>query len=234
MRVLLRQLSRKRCKVFAIGGAGAVAASLGMTSRGRCSLHWKSIAPLSEMFPDLAFDRTWFSTGGLVSISAGEFAAFDLAVFLIEEVCGLKVGAEICNNILTHGRRSGKADQLLSGDTLICEDAKFLQAVRLTAENIEKLLSGPELVARLGVSARQVQRIFANNGFEPPLRYYLVLCLNRAQQLVEPTRILIAEVCFACGFDSFSRFSKCYKRQFGSIPKETRNALRMRGQLFRT
>lgn len=231
LRAFLRNLARTRCNLFAIGGAGAVAASLGMTLGGRCSMHWKSIAPLSETFPKLEFERTLFTSSGAVSSCAGEFAAFDLVVELIEGVCGPKVGAEICNHFLAHGRRSGKAEQLLSGDTLICDDAKFLQAVQIMTENIEDPLSGPELAARLGVSTRQVQRIFADNGFEPPLKYYLALRLNRAQQLVEQTRMTIAEICFACGFDSFSRFSTCYKRQFGKSPKETRNKLRLKCQL---
>lgn len=227
----LRYLMRWHCKAFVIGDVGAVAGRVGLLRNQSCAAHWKSLAALGEQHPNLEFERTLFSSGSRVTTCAGEFAAFDMVVNYIGEVCGPKIGAEVCSHFLAHGKRSGGTEQILTGDTLICDDEKFQQAVRIMAENIEEPVSGAEIADRLGVSPRQVQRIFAKNGFETPLKYYLNLRLNRGQQLIEQTRMSLTEVGIACGFEKLSAFNKCFKRRFGVTPREMRNRAGSRRQL---
>lgn len=220
----LRYLMRWCCKTFVIGDVGAVAGRLGLLQGESCAVHWKSLAALCEQHPDMAFDRTLFSSGSQVTTCAGELAVFDMIVSYIEEVYGPKIGAEVCSHFLAHGKRSGGTEQILTGDALICDDEKFQQAIKIMAENIEEPVSSAEIADRLGVSPRQVQRIFANNGFETPLKYYQNLRLNRAQQLIEQTRMSLTEVGIACGFVKLSAFNKCFKRRFGVTPREMRNS----------
>ena len=219
----LRCLMRWRCRTFVIGDAVAVAGKVGLVRGESCAVHWSSIAALNEQHPDLEFKRMLFSSGSHVATCAGEFAVFDMIVNYIEDVCGPEIGAEVCNHFLAHGKRSGSTEQILTGDALICDDEKFHQAIKIMAENIEEPVTSAEIADRLGVSPRQVQRIFANNGFESPLKYYQNLRLNRAQQLIEQTRMSLTEVGIACGFEKLSAFNKCFKRRFGVTPREMRN-----------
>lgn len=112
--------------------------------------------------------------------------------------------------------------QLLNGDALICEDERFQQVLRIMTDTIETPVSTAEIARRIGLSTRQIERIFARNGFDPPLKYYTNLRLIRARQLMEQTRMPLTEVALACGFDSLAAFSKNYKRVHGITPKNAR------------
>ena len=88
--------------------------------------------------------------------------------------------------------------------------------------NLETPLSCAELVRRVGLSARQLQRLFKRYLGETPTRYYMGLRLDRAKQLLQQTSMPILSVGLACGFVSASHFSKCYSEHFGKKPSEER------------
>jgi transcriptional regulator GlxA family with amidase domain len=92
--------------------------------------------------------------------------------------------------------------------------------------NIETPISVDELAQRLGFSSRQIERIFSRNGFEPPNRYYQKLRLNRARELIEQTKMPIAEIALACGYENQSHFGRSYKKVFGRSPKAVRDLTR--------
>jgi len=217
-----RKLMRASVNVFALGAACAAVAATGMIKGGKCAAHWTTIAPLSEQFPELEFENVLFTPDGPATSCAGEFASFDLIVNFIERECGRRISGEICNHFLASGRRSGGSVQLLNGDALICDDDRFQSALEIMLKNIENPIPTAEIARRLDLSRRQIERIFARYGFEPPYKYYITLRLNRARQLVEQTRMSLIEIAVACGFKSQSSFAKNYKRKFGTSPKSCR------------
>lgn len=222
MRDFMRKLAQSGVPFFAIGAACAAVVTAGLVRGDKCAAHWKTIAPLGECFPGIKFQNVLFARDGKITSCAGELAAFDLIVWFIENMCGPRISGEICNHFLASGKRSGATVQLLNGDALICEDERFQQVLRIMTDTIETPLSITEISRRIGLSTRQIERIFARHGFGPPLRYYTNLRLTRARQLMEQTRMSLTEVALACGFDNLPWFSKNYKRVYGSTPKHTR------------
>ncbi|WP_371229804.1 GlxA family transcriptional regulator [Roseovarius sp. 2305UL8-3] len=218
----VRKLFRASIPVFALGAACEVIAGTGILKTRTCAAHWKSLASLGERFPDLQFDNVLFASDGRFTSCAGELAAFDLIVDFIEQVCGARIAGEICNHFLACGKRSGETRQYLGADALICEDERFQKALSIMVDNIETPITTAELANRLGLSTRQVERIFAKNGFQSPLKYYVRLRLNRARQLVEQTKMPLIEIALSCGFESQTNFSKNYKRAFGKTPYASR------------
>jgi len=223
LRTFTRRLVRAGIPFFALGAACEALAAAGMIAGKKCAAHWKSLAPLGERFPDLTFENVLYASDGRITSCAGELASFDLIVDFIERVCGPGIGGEICNHFLACGKRSGETVQLLSSDALICEDERFHRALGIMIENIETPVSVAEIARRMALSVRQIERIFAGNGFQSPLKYYARLRLNRARQLLEQTRMPLTEIALACGFENQSVFSRMYKREFGVAPNGSRN-----------
>lgn len=223
LRAFTRKLVRAGIPFFALGAACETLAAAGMIEGKKCAAHWKSLAPLGERFPDLTFENVLYASNGRITSCAGELASFDLIVDFIERVCGSGIGGEVCNHFLACGKRSGETVQFLSSDALICEDERFHRALGIMMENIETPVSVAEIARRMGLSVRQIERIFAANGFQSPLRYYARLRLNRARQLLEQTRMSRTEIALACGFENQSVFSKVYRREFGVSPNGSRN-----------
>ena len=204
--ILLNNFSRKLARIsvpiFAMGAGCAAIAAAGIIKTGRCAAHWKTIASLGEKFPDIDFLNEIFISNGPITSCAGEFSSFNLIVEFIELQCGTRVSGAIYNNFIANGRRSGGSVQLLNGDAMICKDQKFQNALEVMADNIEEPISMQEIAKRLGMSTRQLERIFARCGFESPRKYYCNLRLTRARQLIEQTRMSLAEIALACGFET--------------------------------
>jgi transcriptional regulator GlxA family with amidase domain len=99
---------------------------------------------------------------------------------------------------------------------------KLIEAVALMEANLEETISLDDLAQYVGVSRRQLERLFQKHLKCVPSRYYLELRLNRARQLLLQTNLSIIDVSLACGFVSAPHFSKCYRDFFGIPPREER------------
>ena len=88
--------------------------------------------------------------------------------------------------------------------------------------NIEEPLSPEDLASLVGVSRRQLERLFKKHLDNLPSRFYLNLRLDRAKRLLRDTDHSIVEVGMACGFSSASHFSTTYKAHFGISPRQER------------
>jgi len=94
---------------------------------------------------------------------------------------------------------------------------KLTEAVSLMEANIEEPISLEELSSLVGISRRQLERLFQKYLQCVPTRYYMELRLKRARLLLLQTDKPVIDIALACGFISATHFSKCY-RDFYSIP----------------
>ena len=94
--------------------------------------------------------------------------------------------------------------------------------------NIEEPISLDELSSYVGISRRQLERLFQKHLNCVPTRYYLNLRLNRARLLLLQTSKSIVDIALACGFISAPHFSKCYRDLFGIPPRDERRKLQAR------
>ncbi len=92
--------------------------------------------------------------------------------------------------------------------------------------NIEEPISLDELSNYVGISRRQLERLFQKYLHCVPTRYYMRLRLMHARQLLLQTSMPIVDIAFASGFVSTPHFSKCYREFFGIPPRDERRAQR--------
>ena len=92
--------------------------------------------------------------------------------------------------------------------------------------NIEELISLDEIASHVGLSRRQLERLFQKYLHCVPTRYYMRLRLMHARQLLLQTSMPIVDIAFASGFVSTPHFSKCYREYFGIPPRDERKAHR--------
>ena len=98
----------------------------------------------------------------------------------------------------------------------------LLQAIELMRENVEEILSCQEISDYVGISNRQMERLFRQHLGVSPTTYYMNLRLERASQLLQQTALSILQVGTACGFVSTSYFSRCYRKRYGYTPRDER------------
>jgi transcriptional regulator GlxA family with amidase domain len=87
---------------------------------------------------------------------------------------------------------------------------------------IENPVPLSKVAAQVGLSSRQLERLFLRHLQMTPLRFYMQLRVERARELLLYSDRPVLEVAVAAGFASTSHFASWYKRVFGMKPSEVR------------
>jgi len=109
--------------------------------------------------------------------------------------------------------------------TFACAPAvnpRLVEALELMENNLEEPLSPDELATYVGVSRRQLERLFNTQLDCSPSRFYLQLRLYRARLLLRWSRLSVAAISGICGFVSAPHFSRCYRQYLGISPRSER------------
>jgi transcriptional regulator GlxA family with amidase domain len=97
-------------------------------------------------------------------------------------------------------------------------------ALELMHNNIDEPLTVDELASCVGISRRQLERLFCRHVKATPSRYSLELRLTRARQLLQQTNKSLADIAVASGFVSISHFRRCFREFFEISPGRFRAA----------
>ena len=154
----------------------------------------------------------------------GGLAASDLAL----EIIRLQQGIELANasgRYIFHERlRDGDEGQLPGHQEPVgyAVPEKLREAIILMERNLEAPLQIGVIAKQVGVSQRQLDRMFNKHTGVSPVRYYLDVRLDRARGLITQTELPILTVAIACGFGSNAQFSRTYKNRFQISPSQDR------------
>jgi len=223
----LRKLGQQRMNFGALCTGSHVLARAGLLDGYRCTIHWENIASMREAFPRVVVSYELFEIDRDRFTSAGGTAPLDMMLNLVTREVGAETATAIsesfaCERIRGRHDRQRIPLQLRLGTS----QPKLIETVSIMESNIEEPIGLDELARHVGVSRRQLERLFQKHLNCVPTRYYLELRLARARQLLLQTSISIVDVAFACGFVSAPHFSKCYRDYYGIPPREER---RLRG-----
>lgn len=210
----------------AIGGlcTGAhILAQAGLLSGRRCAIHWENLPGFAEAFPKANVYADLFEVDGNIYTCAGGTAALDMMLKLIGDDFGDAIVNRVCEQVLTDRVRSPTDRQRLPlRARLGVQNSKILTIIELMEANLAEPLSLVEIAAHVGLSRRQIERLFGHEMGRSPARYYLEIRLDRARHLLIQSSLPVVEVAVACGFVSASHFSKCYRELYARSPQQER------------
>ena len=129
----------------------------------------------------------------------------------------------VCEQALTDRVRNPHDRQRLPlRARLGVQNAKVISIIEFMEANISEPLSLVEIADYVGLSRRQIERLFQSQMGRSPARYYLEVRLDRARHLLRQSTIPVVDVAIACGFVSASHFSKCYRELYARSPQQER------------
>ncbi|MBT9247425.1 GlxA family transcriptional regulator [Gemmobacter fulvus] len=205
-----------------VGGlcTGAYAlARAGILKGRRFTLHWENISGFTETFPDLEPARQVFCIDERIVTCAGGVAAADLMLKLIHDRYGAQLSQEVMNMCLLTQRRTEEDEQITSlAARLGTRNEKLIKAVAFLEARIEDEFDLDACATHLGVSRRQIERLFNRYLGVTPVRYMNDLRLQHGRALLAETDMSVTEVSVACGYASSSHFSKSFRKKYGVSP----------------
>ncbi len=221
----LRERARSGGVLGALSIGSHILGQAGLLNGYQCTIHWENRASFQESFPDANCTGHVFEVDRKRYTSAGGTTSIDLMLHIINEDLGAHVTNEVANQF-QHERIRTNADRQRVGPErdLAGKSEKLQNAVELMAEHLEEPLSALEIARRVGLSLRQVERLFLRHLNCTPGRYYMSVRLERARELLRHTNASILDVALSTGFTSHSYFAQSYRNHMGRSPSEERRA----------
>ncbi|GAB2847131.1 transcriptional regulator ArgR [Pseudoduganella ginsengisoli] len=208
------------------GGVGAGVlwlAQAGLMGGVRIALPWNLYGDAEDIDARAILAPNLFEIDGPHLSCCGGGASADFALTLVEALYGANVQAEIKEALCIDKVRGPEERQRVALQARFgALQPKLSEAVTLMEANIEEPLSTDDIAGLVGLSRRQLERLFKQYLGSLPSRYYLELRLQRAKQLLLETNHSIVQVGLMCGFSSGSHFSTAFGALFGNTPREER------------
>ncbi len=223
----LRRLARGGCTLGALDTGSRILAQAGLLDGYRCTVHWDSLPGFREIFPHLDVSSELFEIDRDRLTCAGGTAAMDMALCLISQHHSQDLAMAVAENFIHKGIRPANDHQRIGlRQRTGIDNRHLIECIELMENNLEQPLSAGELSAAVGVSKRQLERLFQGFLQITPSRYYSDLRIMEGHRLLDQTSLPITEIALACGYPSPGYFSHLYRARFGCSPRDTRIALR--------
>ena len=110
-------------------------------------------------------------------------------------------------------------------DSYKVNDRMVLMAIELMENHIADPLELDQMARIVGVSTRQLNRLFAEKLNVSTVRFYRALRLEKARELLQQTTLNIAEISSATGFANSAHFSRRFSVQYERPPSTFRRAV---------
>ncbi len=221
----LRREARRGVKVAGLCTAAHVIAKAGLLADKRATIHWENHDSFAEAFDDVDLTKRVFVIDGNIMTAAGGTSSIDLMLKLIADEHGEDIANIVADQQIYTSIRTDRDTQRLSVPTRIgVRHPKLSDVIQKMEANIEEPISPAILAADVGMSTRQLERLFRRYLNRSPKRYYMELRLQKARNLLMQTDMSVINVALACGFSSPSHFSKCYRSHYDTTPYRERGS----------
>lgn len=215
----LRRLASHGTGIGAICTGTEVLAKAGLLDGYSCTIHWENLPSFIEDYPDLDVVTELYEIDRTRYTCAGGTAALDLSLSLIALHFDPAAAAAVADQLIHHRIREGGEGQRMELRTRLgVAHPKLLSVIQQMEESLEEPINCAQLAHGVGLSTRQLERLFRKYLGTAPTKYYLTLRLSRARFLLRQTSLPILSIALACGFVSASHFSKCYREHYSRTP----------------
>jgi transcriptional regulator GlxA family with amidase domain len=221
----VRREARRGVTMAGLCTAGYTMAKAGLLDGKRATIHWENQDSFIEEFEEVTLTKSVFVVDGNRITTAGGTSSIDLMLKIIADDHGELLANSVADQLIYTQIRTDQDTQRLSIPTRIgVRHPKLSQVIQMMERNIEEPISPSILAKEVGMSTRQLERLFRRYLNRSPKRYYMELRLSKARNLLMQTDMSVINVALACGFASPSHFSKCYRAHYDTTPYRERGS----------
>ncbi|ALP64456.1 GlxA family transcriptional regulator [Paraburkholderia caribensis] len=227
----LRRLDHTHATLGGIDTGAFILAEAGLLrATDSVTLHWEALSAFRERYPSVNASEELFEIGARRITCAGGTASIDMMLDLISRSHGAALASSISEQfVVSRIRQRSDHQRMEIAARYGVHNRKLIQVIGVMEQNMEEPLAPADLAQEIGVTRRQLERLFCSSLKDTPTHFYLQLRLDRARELLRQTDMSITAICVACGFESPSHFSRTYRARFGTSPRSDRSPLRHGG-----
>jgi transcriptional regulator GlxA family with amidase domain len=228
-RPLIDLAHRQGAAIAALCGASYLLAGAGLLDGKRATTAWWLKQEALRRFPRVKWDasRLIIRQGRIYTSGAG-FSGLELVTTLLVDL-GFAREERLVRKImvLPPARRFQSPYELP-----LAEMPRTIEPFQAKLNELSKAsvrhLSLPYLARHLSISPRTLARRFLDELHTSPGKWITEKRLEAARDLLEGTRLSVAEVCYRVGYQDVASFSRLFSRTTGMAPGEFRKHLQGR------
>jgi transcriptional regulator GlxA family with amidase domain len=218
----LRERAAAGALLGGIGSGAAALAEAGVLAGHRATLRHEHVRALAEAHADVVLSSNVYEIDRGRLSCAGGSASLDLFIAWLAQRHGERIAEALLAHFGLERLRARDERQRAPAAARALPSAKLAEAVALMEANIAEPLPTEDVARLVGVSRRQLERLFKQHMDALPSRWYAEQRLERARRLLQQTSQSILQVGLACGFASGSHFSNAYRARYGHTPRDER------------
>jgi len=211
------------CRVGGICTGAFALAQAGLLRGRRFTLHWENQPAFAEKCLDLEPTGALYEIDGPLVTCGGGSAATDMMLDLIERDHGPDL-ATIVADMCLHVRSNFQDRKQKSAFSfaLSSRNAHLIAAMHAMNDSLEAPRPIEEIAEQVGISRRQLERLFTAHVGSTPAQFYIELRISRAHALLNETDLSVAQIAAATGFNSASQMATRFRKRFGMSPRSYR------------
>ena len=218
---------RGRCDghrmVGAVSTGPLILARAGLLGGRRATIHWEMQRRLAEEFPEVQVLPDLYCVDGGITTAAGGTAAMDMMLALISRREGRDVAADVAEQFLHGPVRAATVRQRQDVRWRYqVTDRRVVSAIRLMEESLAVPLRIARIADVVGISERQLERLFESAFGKKPSEFYMEIRLKQARLLLFQSTMPLEQVAETTGFSSPGHFSRAFKTRYGESPSTAR------------
>ena len=172
---LIGWLRREARRGLVIGGLCTAAypmAKAGLLDEKKATIHWENQDSFAEEFLEVELTKTVFVCDGNRFTTAGGTSSIDLLLKIIADDHGEELANAVADQMIYSSIRTDQDTQRLSVPTRIgVRHPKLSKVIQMMEINIEEPISPSVLAKDVGMSTRQLERLFRRYLDRSPKRY---------------------------------------------------------------
>jgi len=220
----IKSQDRNLSTIIGLESGCHILAEAGLLDHRRCTTHWEHREEFRSSWPQHQLSNDIYEMDERVFTCSGGAAPIDMMLFLFERMYDYELAASVADRMIhPHIRNSGEPQTMDIQSRTGINHPVVLECIQLIEANIDQPLLPDELASLIGISKRQLERLFLRYLKTSPARYYLTLRLEKARSLLETSNEKIVDIANATGFRSAGHFSSRYQSSYGITPSEARN-----------
>jgi transcriptional regulator GlxA family with amidase domain len=222
---LLRSAARRNVRVIGLCTGAFSLAAAGLLEGERCCVSWFHRDEFVAVYDTVAADTaSLFHIGERHVTCAGGIGVVHVALRIIRDALGEDVARKSAQILLVPRYWACTVEQPIT-TPFGGASQKVREALRVMEERVEEPPTMSEVADAVGLSVRQLERLFKGTIGKSPSTAMRDFRLAKARTYLDQTECSVLEVALASGYASPSHFSQAFKRAFGMPPSAYRTSL---------
>jgi len=215
----LRTMQERGSLIAGVCTGVAILAEAGLLDGRRATTHWAVADDYKKRFPKVDWQPQLLVTEDRgVFCGGGVYAAIDLALYIVEKLCGRDVAIGCAKSLVVQMPRTYQ-----TGFSVVAIGSDHADSVIRKAEDwlhnhFPDDVDLDQLANDLSLTPRTFLRRFKSATGETPLSYLQRIRTDAAKRMLEEDRLTIQEVGLAVGYEDVAFFRDLFKRHVGLTP----------------